>query len=156
MTDMSQVTNQVLPTIKDVILGALKANGIGLFNTVAEGKALIDYLKKEAPTKFAGNDIINSVTAQLTAPKEEGTTTTTTPTTTNPENIDLSRVLSSISGITSVLDGLGDKGKQVKQFIYEIAEHIANAAGSGLFGTGQKVNETEARFLADLKRTLSL
>lgn len=46
--------------------------------------------------------------------------------------------------------------KEYKEFIYSCAEAVANAAGSGLFGTGAKVSPTEAAALARLKATLEL
>lgn len=46
--------------------------------------------------------------------------------------------------------------KEYKEFIYSCAQTVANAAGSGLFGTGEKVSPTEAAALAKLKTTLEL
>jgi hypothetical protein len=46
---------------------------------------------------------------------------------------------------------------EYKQFIYSTAERVANAAGSGLFGTGKsKVSDTESAVLTKLKIALSI
>lgn len=63
--------------------------------------------------------------------------------------------------ITEALAILGTKAtpeeiKQYKEFVYSCAEAVANAAGSGLFGTGEKVSPSEAAALAQLKVTLGL
>jgi hypothetical protein len=46
--------------------------------------------------------------------------------------------------------------QQYKEFIYACADRVANAAGSGLFGSGVKVSEKEAAALASLKGVLGL
>jgi len=45
---------------------------------------------------------------------------------------------------------------EYKQFIYDCGEAVAKAAGSGLFGTGAKVSESEAQTLDRLKAALAL
>jgi uncharacterized protein (DUF1697 family) len=46
--------------------------------------------------------------------------------------------------------------QQYKEFIYACADRVANAAGSGLFGSGIKVSEKEAAALSTLKGVLGL
>ena len=47
--------------------------------------------------------------------------------------------------------------QEYKQFIYTAAEHVANAAGEGLFGTGStKVSSKEAAALTKLKTALGV
>lgn len=43
---------------------------------------------------------------------------------------------------------------EYKTFIYSCAESVANAAGSGLFGSGAKVSEKEAAALEKIKAAL--
>lgn len=45
---------------------------------------------------------------------------------------------------------------EYKQFIYDCADKVANAAGSGLFGSGTKVSEKEAVALDKLKTALGI
>jgi len=67
-----------------------------------------------------------------------------------------------IAAITDAIATLETKAtpeeiSEYKQFIYSAAEHVANAAGSGLFGTGKtKVSDTEAAVLTKLKVALSV
>ncbi|MEG3439192.1 hypothetical protein V0288_18850 [Pannus brasiliensis CCIBt3594] len=46
--------------------------------------------------------------------------------------------------------------QQYKEFIYSCADAVANAAGSGLFGTGAKVSDREAVALTKLKEILGV
>jgi hypothetical protein len=45
---------------------------------------------------------------------------------------------------------------QYKQFIYDCGQAVAEAAGSGLFGSGNKVSDKEAEALARFKTALGL
>jgi hypothetical protein len=45
---------------------------------------------------------------------------------------------------------------QYKQFIYDCGQAVAEAAGSGLFGSGNKVSDKEAEALARFKAALGL
>lgn len=45
---------------------------------------------------------------------------------------------------------------EYKQFIYDCADAVANAAGSGLFGSGAKISEKEAVALDKLKTALGI
>ncbi|PSF37481.1 hypothetical protein C7H19_09950 [Aphanothece hegewaldii CCALA 016] len=70
-------------------------------------------------------------------------------------------VNTAINAITEALAVLSTKAtpeeiRQYKEFIYSCAETVANAAGSGLFGTGEKVSPSEAAALAQLKAVLEL
>ena len=58
----------------------------------------------------------------------------------------------SLEATLSLLPGADD----LRRFLYELAECRVAAAGSGLFGTGQKVTAREARFLEELRLELGL
>jgi hypothetical protein len=49
-----------------------------------------------------------------------------------------------------------DEIQEYKEFIYACADRVANAAGSGLFGGGEKVSSQEAAALDRLKVALAL
>jgi hypothetical protein len=50
-----------------------------------------------------------------------------------------------------------DEVNEYKQFIYTVADRVANAAGEGLFGSGaQKVSDKEAATLTKLKAALGI
>jgi hypothetical protein len=67
-----------------------------------------------------------------------------------------------IAKINSALTVLAGKAtpeeiSEYKSFIYTCAEHVAQAAGSGLFGSGNpKISPTEAAALAKLKTALAI
>jgi hypothetical protein len=67
-----------------------------------------------------------------------------------------------IAKINDALSVLAEKASSddvqgYKAFLYACAERVANAAGSGLFGSGsQKVSDKEASALAKIKTTLGL
>ncbi|MDJ0554088.1 MAG: hypothetical protein QNJ68_06555 [Microcoleaceae cyanobacterium MO_207.B10] len=48
------------------------------------------------------------------------------------------------------------EAQEYKEFLYEIANQIANASGEGLFGMGPKVSQKEAIVLEQVKITLNL
>lgn len=52
--------------------------------------------------------------------------------------------------------GTPEELQEYKEFIYSCADRVANAAGEGLFGTGEKVSRKEAATLEKLKAALSL
>ncbi|MGD1804706.1 hypothetical protein ACP6PL_04590 [Dapis sp. BLCC M126] len=48
------------------------------------------------------------------------------------------------------------EAQEYKEFLYEIANQIANASGEGIFGTGPKVSQKEAIVLEQIKKALEL
>lgn len=71
-------------------------------------------------------------------------------------------VTKAIESVDRAVTAVGSKAKpeevtEFKQFIYACAEAVANAAGSGLFGSGSpKVSPAEASALAKIKAALSI
>ncbi len=47
-----------------------------------------------------------------------------------------------------------EEAQAMRAFTYELAFEIANAAGDGFFGTGEKISQSENEFLQELKRRL--
>lgn len=148
MTDVSQLIPQLLPLVQQVLGGALNAGGSGLVGKLREMGAVSGFMT-EAAEQFQSNSIIQGVLAGLTEGK-------------NPldgldlDNLDLGNVISQVGNVNGLLEGFGEEGNQVKQFIVGLAEKVVGASGSGLFGTGEKVNEQEQGFLANLRTTLGL
>ena len=69
------------------------------------------------------------------------------------------KAIAAINAATTVLEGKAtpEEIAEFKQFIYDGAETVANAAGSGLFGSGKtKVSDQEAVALSQLKTALAL
>lgn len=70
-------------------------------------------------------------------------------------------VSQAIAQAQAVSEMLQDKApaaeiEEYKQFIYDCGNAVANAAGSGLFGSGAKVSKKEADTLSRLKLALGL
>ena len=71
-------------------------------------------------------------------------------------------VIKAIASVDLAVAAIGSKATpeevtEFKQFIYACAEAVANAAGSGLFGSGNpKVSPEEAAALAKIKAALSI
>jgi hypothetical protein len=57
-----------------------------------------------------------------------------------------------LEAVLATLPGADD----LRRFLYELAECRIAAAGSSLFGTGQRVTPREARFLEELRLELGL
>lgn len=68
------------------------------------------------------------------------------------------QAIAAITAALSLLDGnaTAEEIQQYKAFIYTCAEAVANAAGSGLFGSGAKVSASEAAALAKIKTALAI
>ncbi|MBZ0285766.1 MAG: hypothetical protein K8L97_33865 [Anaerolineae bacterium] len=57
--------------------------------------------------------------------------------------------------LDELLAGVADAG-QVKQFLYDLAVHVAEAAGPGVFGRGKPISPQEGMYLKLLKEKLGL
>ncbi|AFY91451.1 hypothetical protein [Chamaesiphon minutus] len=80
-----------------------------------------------------------------------------------PEDIESGAfVTKAIAAVDLALAAIGDKATpteitEFKQFVYDCAEAVASAAGSGLFGSGDpKISPAEASALAKIKAGLSI
>lgn len=145
----ADVIKQLAQFIPQIIQTLTSLDPAGLFGRMREIGAVGGFLK-EAADKFTGNSLIGQVVnavddllrnAEGGQPIAESLT---------PEG--LMDKLSMVNGL------LGDNpdGAGFKGFLYELAEKVAGAAGSGLFGGGQKVSDREQTFLTDLKSKLGL
>ncbi|NJL46504.1 MAG: hypothetical protein HC929_01970 [Leptolyngbyaceae cyanobacterium SM2_5_2] len=66
--------------------------------------------------------------------------------------------ITTINVALQVLEGKAtpEEIAEYKQFIYDCGQVVAEAAGSGLFGSGDKVSDKEAEALARLKAAMGL
>jgi hypothetical protein len=68
------------------------------------------------------------------------------------------KALATLNGVVTTLAGKASatEVQEYKTFVYAVAEAVANAAGSGLFGSGSsKVSAQEAAALAKIKAALA-
>jgi hypothetical protein len=70
--------------------------------------------------------------------------------------VDVNNLLMQIAQVNPILAEAGEAGGQVKVFLYEMAGSVIAAAGTGIFGTGERVTAGEAQFLDALRQTLGL
>ncbi|MAU08234.1 MAG: hypothetical protein CL607_00310 [Anaerolineaceae bacterium] len=146
--DLHTVIRQLLPIIQDVIGGALKTSGAGVFGKMREVGSLAGFLRS-APQVFAGSELIKGLVSSLGDLDFSNM---------DLDDLDTGSVMDEVSNLDDLLSsaGLADEAENVKRFIFGLAENVAAASGSGVFGSGEKVSSDEASYLENLKSTLGL
>jgi hypothetical protein len=133
---------------------AIAIADLGIVSTAIEGVALAKEIAGAAK-KYPNNSIIQGVFSEEALrqhPPEKPKTAEIT-----PDNA-LDLAIAAINEAVILLEPKAspDEINEFKSFIYVSAESVANAAGSGLFGTGPKVSDKEAVALNKLKATLNV
>lgn len=132
----------------------------GLVSTAIEANAMAKEVAG-ASQKYPTNTVIQSLFSEDAAKqaKEQGRVKVEI----NPEEMKpataIDTAIAKINEALAVLEGkaTAEEIQQYKDFIYTCAERVANAAGSGLFGSGSsKVSDTEAVALTKLKAALAV
>ncbi|MEX0269685.1 hypothetical protein AB3R30_11110 [Leptolyngbyaceae cyanobacterium UHCC 1019] len=141
--------------IKAVTLAGMAVSiaDIGIVSTALEAGALAQQVVGAAKN-YPNNSIVQSVfsaeAVKNNSPKApEGMT---------PDNL-IDTAMSAINEAVAIVTAKATPAEveEYKQFIYTAAEHVAKAAGEGLFGTGStKVSDNEAASLTKLKAALSV
>ncbi len=152
MAEIDSIVHGLLPVIRNVMGIMSLAGDSGLIGRMRESKASIDFFR-EAAAHFEGNPIIEAMITALVEGGDDDLTMDTVDVT----QLDLNTVLAQVNGVNPLLAGVDPQtAYDVRAFIYGIAESVAAAAGGGLFGGGDKVNETEALILDSLHTQLGL
>jgi hypothetical protein len=132
-----------------VFLASSSADGIQALGVLKETNAATDFLN-EAVAKYSRNALVLSAIQaaandpQLTAPQFDGSAG------------DLRAYLSEqIDQVVGVLRNDAE-AYEFKQFLFDLAVVVANVAGKGLFGRGDKVTREEAEFLHELQYKFGL
>ncbi|HRE48896.1 MAG TPA: hypothetical protein PLD47_14310 [Aggregatilineales bacterium] len=146
---MDQTIAQIIPIVQLVLGSLMKVGDAGLVGKLREAGALGKFLS-EAQEKFKGNALVEGLLKAL--PDQIGEMGQSF----DVKHFDVLQTTQALGGLDGILKDSGEQGKQVKQFIYELAERFASAAGGGIFGSGQKISEAESAFLSDLKGRLGL
>ncbi len=151
----SYTPEETASVIKAVTLAGMAVSiaDMGIVSTAIEAGALAQEVVGAAK-KYPDNSIVQSVfsaeAVKNNSPKApEGMT---------PENL-IDMAMSAINDAVSIVTAKATPAEveEYKQFIYTAAEHVANAAGEGLFGTGStKVSPKEAATLTKLKAALNV
>lgn len=131
---------------------------LGIISSAIEAVALSKEVTGAAK-KYPNNTAIQSVFSE--AALKSGTVKLEKPDI-KAEDIDSGAVVDkAIAAINAALQVLNDRVtpeeiREYKEFIYSSADAVANAAGSGLFGSGTKVSDQETAVLARIKAALGV
>lgn len=142
--------------IKAVTLSgiAVAIADMGIVSTAIEATALakeVGGVAKKYPNNTIVQGVFSDEAIKSFSPGEA-------PKDITPENA-ADQAIAAIADAVATLEtkATSEEISEYKQFIYAAAERVANAAGSGLFGTGKsKVSDTEAAVLSKLKVALSV
>lgn len=158
-----QYTSDELATVAGAVMitgMAVAMVDAGIISTAIEATALAKEVAAAA-TNYPNNDIIQTLFSQAAVEKAKANP---------PAKVEIkaedlqpdTAVDTAIGKINDALAVLSAKAtpedlQQYKEFIYNCADAVAAAAGSGLFGTGSpKVSDREAVALTKLKAALEL
>lgn len=159
----SEYTPDELKTLGSAVMltgMAVSVVDVGIVSTAIEATALANEIAGAAK-KYPTNSVIQALFSEDAA--KHGETKQALKLDVKSEDMrPETAVNTAIAAINDALTLLTQKATpeeipQFKEFIYSCAEHVANAAGSGLFGTGSpKVSDKEAAALIAIKAALSL
>ena len=147
--DTNLIVSKIVPVAWVVMEGAMKVGGLHITPSMRAGGAAAKYVSQSENT-YKGNPIVEGVIHSIQKEKEEHKEKA------DLKSLDLTEVMRKVDEIEPLLETEGERGTQTKNFLYGMAETMANASGSGFLGTGKRVNEDEAKFLADLKGHLRI
>lgn len=159
---MATYTNQELSAIAQAPMAigmAVAAADLGIVSSAIEAVALTKQLVNAAQ-KYPQNSIVQAAFSETALTSKE----------IERNKMDVSAeeirsgaiVTKAIATVDVALGAIGSKATpaeitEFKQFIYACAEAVANAAGSGLFGSGTpKVSLAEAAALTKIKAALEI
>lgn len=129
---------------------------VGIISTAIEAAAISKEIAGVAK-KYPNNSVIQAVFSE--AALKSGNVKLQKPEI-KPEEVESGALVDkAIASVTTALSLLAGKATpeeiaEYKTFVYSCGDSVANAAGSGLFGAGQKVSDKEAVALAKLKAAL--
>lgn len=130
---------------------------MGIVSTAIEATAMSKEVAGAA-AKYPNNSIIQAVFSE--AAIKSGAIKLQKPNITSEDVQSGAVVDKALATVDEAVAAIGDKATaaevgEFKQFIYACADAVANAAGSGLFGSGSpKVSEKEAAALSKIKTAL--
>lgn len=159
---MATYTNPELSTIAEapMMIGmAVAMADIGIVSTAIEAAAMSKQIAGAAE-QYPSNSIIQSVFAQEVL--KSGAVKLEKPNL-KPEDVEsgaiVDQAIAAAHQALSVVEGKAtpEEIREFKEFLYACGDAVANAAGSGLFGSGNpKVSDKEAAALAKIKTALAI
>lgn len=155
-------TSEQLSTIAEapMIVGmAVAMADMGIVSTAIEAAAMSKEVAGAA-AKYPNNSIIQAVFSE--AAMKSGAIKIEKPEI-KPEDVQSGAVVDqAITVVNAAIEAVAGQATEAeitefKQFVYACADAVANAAGSGLFGSGSpKVSDKEAAALAKIKAALAI
>lgn len=159
---MTTYTSQELSTIAEapMMIGmAVAMVDMGIVSTAIEAAAMSKQIAGAAE-KYPNNSIIQSVFSDTVL--RSGAVKVDKPDIKAEDvksGVVVDKAIVAVNAAVDVVSGKAtpEEITEFKQFIYSCADAVANAAGSGLFGSGSsKVSSEEAAALAKIKTALSI
>jgi|GEM_PF-2276115 len=147
--DLRTIVDNVDLVAKMILVVATKEGGMHPTSSARAIGASVKYIG-QAKDAYRGNLIVEGTIERISHWRGE------TDERFDYKTIDSAEVMRNVDALAPVLDAAGEQGAQTKAFLYGIAGSMVNASGSGFMGTGPRLNENEARFLADLKAHLGV
>jgi hypothetical protein len=137
---------------------AVAMSDLGIISTAIEAAALTKEMAGAAK-KYPSNTIVQSVFSEEAI---KGGAVKVQPPQIEPKEVEsgalVDKAIASLNAALTTLNGKAtpQEIREYKDFIYACAEAVANAAGSGLFGSGSpKVSDKEASALAKIKTAIA-
>jgi len=148
-----------------ILAGAVMLSGmavsmvdVGVVSTAIEANALAQEVAGAAQ-RYPTNSVIQSLFSPegIKQAKDQHLQIEVKPEEMQPETA-VETAVAKINDALAILEAKAtpDEMREYKEFIYTCADRVANAAGSGLFGAGQKVSAKEAMALEQLKVALGV
>ena len=145
--DINAIVGKVEEVAWLVIEAATKEGGLRVAPSARAIGASVKYIRQAKDT-YRGNPIVEGAIDRIAHQRGKPEAMV------DVKELDSDLVMTKVDEMMPLLEAEGEHGAQARAFIYALAETMVGASGSGFMGTGPRVNEGEARFLADLKAHL--
>ena len=146
--DLKMMVERITPVAWMIMGGAMKVGGLKITPSMKAGGAAARYMG-QSQNAYRGNPIVEGVISSIQDRKEDRKQV-------DLKNLDLADVMKNVDEIVPILEAEREQGTQTKSFLLGLARIMVNASGSGFMGSGERVNEAESKYLADLKAHLQL
>jgi hypothetical protein len=138
---------------------AIAMTDFGIVSTVIEAGALVKEISGAAK-KYPNNSVIQALFSPESLQKlkaEHPAKMEFKPEEMQPDKI-VDLAIAKVNDAIETMKGKAtvEEVQEYKAFVYDCASQVANAAGSGLFGSGAKISEREAAALSKIKVALGL
>lgn len=147
--DINAIVGKVEEVAWLIMEAATKEGGMHLAPSARAIGASVKYIRQAKDT-YRGNPIVEGAIDRIAHQRGKPEAMV------DVQELESGVVMSKVDEMMSLLEAEGEQGAQTKAFLYGLAETMVSASGSGFMGTGERINEAEAKFLADLKEHLKI